>query len=440
MTSDRSPASIVAVVGGSQKIFGEFRHDVVATIQKIKARRVHKVVLATGDSYSYSVGLLAALHTGCRVVVPQNAQVGTLDDHVSNDVPLLTEQGKIKHRNQIDIGGQIDAEFIFEEIDPNLAFLDFYTSGSTGTPSRVPKRLSQLEAELAVLQQTWGDNLDKAVTLGTVSHQHIFGLVFKVLWPLCAGRPFYAETFEIWEELLAVAPGAACFVSSPAHLSRIPPFDPLAQGASPLQIFTAGGPLSAAASADATRHFGPSPTEIFGSTETGALAYRQQQSSATPFFPLKSNEIRTDEAGRLSVKSSYTDDQDWTLTNDIAEISGDGSFLLTGRADQFVKIEGKRVSLAEVEKYLGLSELVQEAAVFILKDQRGSLAAAVELTAQGWGQHEALGAFRLNRLLRQSLFDHLEHAAMPRRWRFVRQLPVNSQGKRDREALFELFD
>ncbi|PHQ69451.1 MAG: hypothetical protein COB93_08045 [Sneathiella sp.] len=440
MTSDRPDTALVAIVRGEPKDFGEFRRDVIATVHKIKARRALKVVLATNDSYAYCVGLLAALHSGCRVTVPPNAQAGTLGDYVSRENPLLTDQGPEKIRNQIEIGGRIDVDFDFAVLTPERAFLDFYTSGSTGTPKRIPKRLSQIENEITVLQQTWAETLQGAPALGTVSHQHIFGLYFKALWPLSAGRAFYAETFEIWEELLAVAPPASCFVSSPAHLSRIPPFDPLTPGTGPCMIFSAGGPLSNAAALDAARLFGPLPMEIFGSTETGGVAHRQQQTPATPFTPLAGMETRSDEAGLLSVKSNYTDDEDWAETNDIAQWFEDGRFLLTGRSDQFVKIEGKRVSLVQVEKYLGQSELVQEAAVIVLEDDRGSLAAVVELTPPGWQEHEIQGAFRLNRHLREILHDHLEHAAMPRRWRFVTKLPVNAQGKRDRTALHDLFD
>ena len=73
-------------------------------------------------------------------------------------------------------------------------------------------------------------------------------------------------------------------------------------------------------------------------------------------------QTRIDAQGLLSVKSSYTDGGDWDATNDIAELQPDGGFILSGRANQFVKIEGKRISLAEVEKYLSRSALVRETA------------------------------------------------------------------------------
>ena len=306
-------------------------------------------------------------------------------------------------------------------------------------PKQVPKKLSQIENELIVLHQRWGAELEGAATLGTVSHQHIFGLFFKLLLPLCEGRLFFPETFEIWEGLLAAAPPRSCFVSSPAHLTRIPPFDPLPDTEKVPVIFTAGGPLPFEAAQDARAKFGPLPTEVFGSTETGGIAYRQQEDPRTPFTPLPGMQTRIDGNGLLSVKSNYTDNEDWDATNDIVELMEDGSFILSGRANQFAKIEGKRISLVEVEKNLGRSSLVKEAAAIILKDPRDTLAAVVELNPKGWQRYNEIGAFRLGRALRRELSFYLENAALPRRWRFVDRLPVNTQGKRQQTVLYELF-
>lgn len=303
----------------------------------------------------------------------------------------------------------------------------------------MPKTLAQIDNELIVLNQRWGKELAGAATLGTVSHQHIFGQYFKLFLPLCEGRLFFPQTFEIWEELLAAAPPGSCFVSSPAHLTRIPPFDPLPEETRAPVIFTAGGPLPFEAAQDVCAKFGSLPTEVFGSTETGGIAHRQQENPRTPFTPLPGMQTRIDAQGLLSVKSNYTDGEDWDTTNDIVERFDDGSFILAGRANQFVKIEGKRISLVEIEKYLNQSEIVAGSAVFILKEEIETLVAVVELSPSGWHQLQETGAFRLGRALRRELSPYLENAALPRRWRFVKQLPVNTQGKRQQSELNELF-
>src|SRR6185312_17141298 len=65
--------------------------------------------------------------------------------------------------------------------------IDFFTSGSTGEMKRIEKSAALLEREAHVLDRLWGELLADARIYGTVSHQHIFGLTFKVMWPLLAG-------------------------------------------------------------------------------------------------------------------------------------------------------------------------------------------------------------------------------------------------------------
>lgn len=440
MKSGRPDDFAVAISNGGAQQFATFRTDVVATIHRLKEQGVGRVVLSTEDSYCCAVGFVAALHANCCIVIPPNNLSGMLVNFVTEDCPHLSDATYEDNSHFVKIGGATNDTFVFDELDPKECLLEFFTSGSTGSPKKIPKTLFQIEEELIVLQKKWGVMLSAAITLGTVSHQHIYGLYFRVLWPICAGRSFHSERFEIWEALIAAAPPESCFVSSPAHLSRIPPIDPLRNDQIPSMILSAGGPLIYKSARNAAKVFGTYPTEIFGSTETGGIASRQQETATTPFNPLIGTKIRIDQIGKLSVKSRYTDNRDWAETNDIAKLFEDGSFLLIGRANQFVKIEGKRISLAEVEKYLTRSDLIADAFVLVLKDARDSLAAAVELTEAGWQQHEKVGSFRLNRHLRHFLNMYLESAALPRRWRFVRRLPLNSQGKRVQKEIDELFE
>ncbi|MCO6705214.1 AMP-dependent synthetase, partial [Streptomyces sp. CHB9.2] len=75
------------------------------------------------------------------------------------------------------------------------------TSGSSGEPKLIAKQLFQLANEVAALECLWGASLGAATVLGSVSTQHIYGLLFRVLWPLCAGRPFARQALPYTEEL-----------------------------------------------------------------------------------------------------------------------------------------------------------------------------------------------------------------------------------------------
>ncbi len=72
-------------------------------------------------------------------------------------------------------------------IDPH-APLTLYTSGSSGTPKPIRKTLAQFNAEVHTLETQWGALVGDATVLGSVPHHHIYGLLFRVFWPLAAGR------------------------------------------------------------------------------------------------------------------------------------------------------------------------------------------------------------------------------------------------------------
>jgi acyl-coenzyme A synthetase/AMP-(fatty) acid ligase len=68
------------------------------------------------------------------------------------------------------------------------------------------------------------------------------------------------------------------------------------------------------------------------------------------------------------------------------------------------------------------------------------LAAVVVLDSVGEQQLASSGAFRLGRRLRRELAATLPSTALPRRWRFVSQLPTGPLGKVTATDLAALFD
>lgn len=88
--------------------------------------------------------------------------------------------------------------------DMDAAQLVLFTSGSTGKPERIVKKVRQLDAEVHALQAAFGDTVaaDSLQVLATVSHQHIYGLLFRVLWPLSAGRAIGTRFARYPEEVL----------------------------------------------------------------------------------------------------------------------------------------------------------------------------------------------------------------------------------------------
>ena len=132
-------------------------------------------------------------------------------------------------------------------------------------------------------------------------------------------------------------------------------------------------------------------------------------------------------------------------SNVVAEVCSvyilrDGRFELLGRTDTIVKIEEKRISLAEVEQLILLSDWVCQCKLVVLQGGRTQLGAVVQLTDAGAAMLAEKGKFTLTQQLRGMLAKYLERVVIPRKWRFVAKLPYNSQGKLTQQDLAALFE
>ncbi len=329
---------------------------------------------------------------------------------------------------------------------PEFAALVVHTSGSTGAPQAIAKRLSQLTSEVDGLERQFGPAIGPADVIATVSHQHIYGLLFKVLWPLAAGRAIHAHSLAYPEQLAAMLGLRPCvLVASPAHLKRLPEHLDWRPAQAMLRaVFSSGGPLAGAAGAAAGRLLGCVPTEIYGSSETGGIAWRRcLPGAATAWEVFAGVEWRVDQSGHLALRSAYLDSDDWHGLADRVEAAGATRFVLLGRSDRLVKIEEKRISLDAVEAALAASGLVLEARVLLAPAARGereALAAFAVLSEAGRALLSSAGKAALNQRLRAHLAGAVEAVARPRRWRYLDQMPVNAQGKTTQAQLLALLD
>jgi len=408
------PQSLIAF-GDDDLTYDAFRRQVAGLSRSLQGRS--SAALACKDSAAFTIGLFALMHAGAEVVLPPNCQPATLAglDNILDDEAVWAATPE---------------DTALAPIGPE-ASVSFFTSGSTGEPKRIRRSLEMLEREAVTLDQRWGDMLESSPVLAMVSHQHLFGLTFKILWPLAAGRAFDARTHEVWESLISALPERAILVSSPAHLSRLGGIAPLPGNKRLAAIFSAGAPLPLEASQAAETILRRRPTEIFGSTETGAIASRQHDQD---WSLLPGHRLLDHPEGKLRLHSPY--DGQTVETADLIELR-DGGFCFLGRADRIAKIAGKRVGLAEVERSLISLPWVETAATVVLAGDR--LGAVAVLSVSGQAQLAELGAFRFSRHLRRELASGLDTAAIPKLWRFVPELPNHPLGKTrsaDLQALF----
>ena len=139
--------------------------------------------------------------------------------------------------------------------------------------------------------------------------------------------------------------------------------------------------------------------------------------------------LSQDSDGALLIASPYLPVGHIEHTADAARIAADGRFELLGRLDRIVKLEEKRISLPMLENALLTHPWVAEARLGVVQENRASLGALLVLSDAGLHALRNGGRRGLTQALRQHLSQHCETLALPRRWRLLRQLPLNAQGK-----------
>jgi len=303
-------------------------------------------------------------------------------------------------------------------------------------PKEVGRRLVNVEAELEALESVWGSAVGAGSVYATVSHRHVYGLLFRLLWPLLTKRPFATFNFEYPEQLTGEVGEGNTLVSSPALLKRIGHMS-----AAPKRwraVFSSGGMLPPDSAADARRVLGVAATEVLGSTETSGVAWRT--AGAPTFATLPSVEVRASSDELLEVRSPFSGYDGWQVMGDRVELRDGGRFELLGRADRVAKIEDKRVSLTEIERHLAAHRYVKEVvAVPLDLGSRQSIGAVVELTDLGSAALAEGGRGAVSAALKASLRGKVDAIALPRTFRYPTTIPVDSQGKRQVAQLALLF-
>lgn len=476
-----SATAAVAVRGADRLSAADFVAQVAAWRELLARQPGARWALFAEDTFEFAAALFGAWHAGKAVVVPGDMQDETVarlrahSDGFLGDLPgALARPAPAAERARA-----------FEALDREATRLVVFTSGTNGEPLAIDKKLAQLDAEVHALEARFGalcdtglapvnlapetvaagdavlgigpdadDGEPAPVVWATVPHQHIYGLLFRVLWPLAAGRPFAAERLVFNEEIAQRVAGPAVLVASPAHLRRLPEaLDWSAARAGLRAVFSSGGPLPPEAADSTLALLGVAPVEVYGSSETGGVAWRQRARHGDTWQPLPGIEFRVEE-GELSVRSLHLPDRGWWRTSDRATPAGDGmdGFELQGRADRIVKIEEKRVSLTAMEQRLATCVDVAEARVLMLADEPAAVdvagaavahavrpAVVAALNEAGRAKLQRRGKPALVAELRALLLGEFDRVALPRRWRFVEALPVNAQGKSTEALLGALF-
>jgi len=123
--------------------------------------------------------------------------------------------------------------------------------------------------------------------------------------------------------------------------------------------------------------------------------------------------------------------QRWYRTGDRVDRTPEGLLRYLGRVDHQIKVRGHRVELGEVEAVVR-DESGQQAVVAVGWPRNESSASAIEVFVEATSVD--------SNTLRERLATRLPYYMVPRRIHALEQLPLNTNGKFDRNALLDLLD
>lgn len=439
---NEQPDNIVAVQAGNSLTTTDFLVRVKNWLDVLSQHQGTRWAVYHHDAYEFLAILFALWQLERIACVPGDNCAGTvqrLSDHVDGFVGDFPA-GLVIDDASIDVITAVQ----WKTLPPEFIALEIYTSGSAGEPKAITKTIDQLERELEALESQWPSQQD-CVVLATVSHQHLYGVTFRLLWPFSVGQPFARFSCEYSEDIFHQAQHYSTFslISSPSHLARMNTAvngDTLTDRCRYLISSTA--PLARADSINVSQLLNTQVREIYGSSETGAMAWRIQSDNDNDALwqALPKVELNSTSDGTLSVMSPYLGTRQALNLPDRVMFHQNGSFELIGRVDNIVKVEGKRVSLTAIEKLLLTNDWVKQAKALILDRRRVETAVVIKLTEFGQQQLNSQGRKSIIKNIKNGLVDHFEAVVLPRRWRFVEQMPYNVQGKVPMGALQTLFE
>lgn len=443
--ADSRPDDSVVCFGGTSvfdgaKTWADFKADVSRLRSAIEREKYDAWILNAEDIYCFLVAVFALFQSQRKILFSANRQPEFIREIRTENVGFLNDCGAENSLQIPQILETFSPEKAWEPFDAKNARASLFTSGTTGAPKEIAKNGSQFENEANALAQRFERGFAGRAFYTTVNHHHIYGMAFGVFVPISAGLPIRRARFEFPEELERIVRERAVIVSSPAFLKRLvysyKKRIPFAMG--PFWL-SAGGALPDDVARGVETVSGSRVQEIYGCSEAGAMATRRFGEDRF-FSPIPSNRIALAENGCLKIQSPYADSGCF-VTGDLGTLNADGSFCLHGRADTIVKIEEKRISLLEVENRLRRTGVVRDARVVPMSGKRQYLAAAIVLNDGGMEKFRNIPKRQINEFFKSGLLGFLENTVLPKRWRYLEELPQDAMGKirtRDIVSLFEI--
>ncbi|HEX4506688.1 MAG TPA: AMP-binding protein [Alphaproteobacteria bacterium] len=384
------------------------------------------IVNLCADRYRFAVGFFAALLRRQITLLPSSeaaAPMSALLVAYPNTYFLTDARSAVSGTARTfcfpdDLSGEPSDTVPAIASDQPAAVL--FTSGSTGTPApHVRSWGAMVNSTRAAGLALKLDGVGDACIIGTVPHQHSYGLESIIMLALQHGLAFHRGRALLPGDIarqLSGIPARRILVTTPVHLRSLVTFD----GALPAldRIVCATAPLTADLAEAAEGRFAAPLYEIYGCTEVGQMAVRR--TTKTPEWVCIDGIALHEHDGEIWASGEAA--AATAPVGDIIDLIDAKRFLLKDRKSDVVNIAGKRSSLGYLNHHLNAIAGVRDG-VFVVPEDGRRLTAYV--VAPGLSAGQILAALR----------PQLDPAFLPRPIHFVDSLPRNAVGKLTRTAL-----
>ncbi len=411
-----------------------FFSNVAFLLEKIPDNRY--VINLCRDRYAFLVGFSAALLRKQITLLPPNRVPESIQQlgesypdcyYLSDSHEIISDMtGIVQDLNQMGTHCAIEN---FVTPNEQIAVIAF-TSGSTGLPRPNLKSWGSLvEVAKKTAQRLHLKHEEPLTVVGTVPHQHMYGLETSIMlplqqgWSIYSGRPFFSEDIRL---ALGSVPTKRILVSTPIHLRACM----LEQTEFPAleSILSATAPLSQALASQVETAARTTLTEIYGFAEAGTIATRQT-AREIHWQLLDELKLVPGDSG-WSVITPYFSDP--IPIPDSIQAYGTQAFILNGRPSHMVNIGGHRTSLEELTEKLTSIDGVMDGVFYIPEEGEnpGDRLVAFVVVIPGYSKENILTALR----------KKCDPVFLPRPLILLENLPRNPTGKLPREQLQILFE
>ncbi|MBO5997779.1 MAG: AMP-binding protein [Alphaproteobacteria bacterium] len=424
--------------------FKQYQSDVARYCAAFKKLSAQSVVLYISDNlYLFFCCFMGLLHAGKDIILPVYVTQKTIEDMFAYTPAVVTNQPFETTGNLI-YPDKIVTEEKSDLIPIQNRTVSFFTSGSTGKPKLINKNFEMLASEVQMHSEMQRAVIEKnPVLIATVLPNHMFGMLWRFLFSLANHLLQDLDTVISPEEIQDKQNRYEniLLVTTPTFMNEIAAYSEQYQfKKNCLAIYSAGSLLTAKTAQKMLDLFDVSPFEVFASTETGGVAYRNQTTGEKwHVFDAVKMEQNDQQCLRV-VSSPFSFVCPFDMQDVIQDVT-QNTFILLGRNDRIVKIAESRVDLNEMEEKLMAFPFIREVRLTTYTTDKNflALAAIICLNSKGTAFLKTADKISLVQKIKKHLSAYYEKSILPKKFRFVHQIPKNPQGKILKKDISEIL-